>query len=292
MTGALYWAIFGIFHSIFRAIFAEVNRVFKADPWQLSFWHASVAVAVLLPFIPFMDWPADINFYLAAILVALIISVGIVIQLNLSSEKKGRVSSIAIPIEAIAAFLIWVAVKDYMVAYYIANPLVTVSVVSAFVMASAALYFLRPSDISLPSLMVVAPAAITYAVAGVVTKLVVPTADLVPAALSFVLMNYVVMTVVIGFFLLMKGKANAQMYEKTMVKAGILTGVFSALAYLTFVVSVVYAPNPGYTSILAALVPVWLMWYHELRFIEDRAKPLAGLLIVASVILLISSSWH
>lgn len=288
----MYWAIFGIFHSIFRAIFAEVNRVFKVDSWQLSFWHACVAVIILLPFVAFMDWPADVNFYLAAVLVALILSVGIVIQLNLSSEKKGRVSSIAIPLEAISAALIWIMVMPYMIPYYADDPIMTVSVISAFALASVALFFLRATDFTWQAFFVVAPVGITYAVAGVVTKMVIPEAQIVPAALSFVLINYVIMTIVIGMVLLAKRKADAGLYDKRMIKAGALTGVFSTMAYLTFVVSVVYAPNPGYTSILAALVPVWLMWYHELRLEEDKAKPLAGLLIVASVILLITSTWN
>jgi len=288
----MYWAIFGIFHSIFRAIFAEVNRVFKVDAWQLAFWHASVAVFLLLPLIPFMDWPAELNFYLAAVLVALILSVGVIIQLTLSSQKKGRVSSIAIPLEAIAASLIWVIITPAMMAYYTHDPVMTISVVSAFLLASVALFFLRSTDFSWEAFIVVAPVGITYAVAGVVTKLVIPYAQLIPASLSFVLINYVVMTIVMGVFLLLKNKADAKMYSKQMIKAGVLTGVFSTIAYLTFVVSVVYAPNPGYTSFLAILVPVWLMWYHELRVIEDKAKPLAGLLIVASTILLITATWQ
>lgn len=287
----MYWAIFGIFHSVFRAVFAEVNRVYKVNPWQLSFWHACVAVMILLPFVPFMDWPADINFYLAALLVALILSVGVVIQLNLASDRKGRVSAVSIPLEAWASGLIWIAIMPYMLDGYIGNPVMAIGVLCAFVLASAALFFLRERDMSWQSFAVVAPVGVTYAVAGIVTKLVVPTAQIVPAALSFVLINYVIMTIVMGAYLLMKGMADSGLYSRPVVKAGALTGIFSTLAYLTFVLSVVYAPNPGYTSILAALVPVWLMWYHELRLIEDRAKPLAGLLIIASVILLIVAAW-
>ncbi len=288
----MYWAIFGIFHSLFRAIFAEVNRVYQADVWQLAFWHASVAVAILLPFIPFMDWPADINFYLAAVMVALILSVGIIIQLNLSSEKRGRVSSIAIPIEAIAAALIWVAITPYMLDFYASDPVMTVSVVCAFAFTTVALFYLRTIDFSWQALIVVAPVGMTYAIAGVVTKIVIPQASLIPAALSFVLMNYVVMTLVMGVFLLLKGKATPSLYAAPTIKAGLLTGLFATMAYLTFVVSVVFAPNPGYTSLLAALVPVWLMWYHELRYIEDKARPVAGLLIVAAIVLLITASWR
>lgn len=287
----MYWAIFGIFHSMFRAIFAEVNRVYRADSWQLAFWHATVAVVVLLPFIPFMDWPSNVNFYLAALLVALILSVGVVIQLNLSSQKKGRVSAISIPLEAVAASLIWIAVMPPMIDFYLANPVMTIGVVCAFILAPCALFFLRPTDISWQAFLVVAPVSITYAVAGVVTKLVIPAhSQMIPAVLSFVLMNYVIMTIVMGVVLLVKRKADSQMYQAPMIKAGVMTGVFATMAYLTFVLSVVFAPNPGYTSLLAALVPVWLMWYHELRLIQDNAKPLAGLLVVASIILLITSS--
>ncbi|PJB72450.1 MAG: hypothetical protein CO093_02960 [Alphaproteobacteria bacterium CG_4_9_14_3_um_filter_47_13] len=287
----MYWAIFGIFHSLFRAFFAEINRVYKVDGWQLSFWHASVAVLVLLPFTPFMDWPADVNFYLAAFLVAMILSVGVIIQLNLSSMNKGRIAGISIPFEATFAALIWIAVNEYMIDYYAQNMVMTVGVMSAFALVIAALFFLRRSDMTWPVFLVVAPVAVTYAVAGVVTKMVIPVNQLVPAALSFVLVNYIVMTIVIGVVLLLKGRANAGLVAVPMMKAGTMTGVFSAMAYLTFVVSVVFAPNPGYTSLLAALVPVWLMWYHELRLEKDTAKPLAGLLVAAGVVLLIIATW-
>jgi hypothetical protein len=126
-----------------------------------------------------------------------------------------------------------------------------------------------------------------------VTKLVIPAdpEQVMAACLAFVLTNYTVMSLVLGIFLLLKKKTGPEMLKPPMLKASALTGVCAMLAYISFVVSVVYAPNPGYTSILAALVPVWLMWYHEIRFIPDKANPLAGFMIVAAIGLLLLATW-
>lgn len=286
----MYWAIFGLFHGIFRAAFAETNRLYKVEPWRLSFWQAGAAFIILTPFIPLMHWPVDTDFYLAAVLVALILSVGVVIQMTLSGEKKGRIYGIAIPVEALAAALIWTAVQEDMVSYYAQSPFMTAGVVCAFALVIASLYFVRTVDLSWHSFAIVAPVGISYAVAAVVTKLVMPEEHLIQAALAFVLINYGVMTAVMAIVLLLKRKADSALYEKQMIKAGGLTGFFAALAYLTFVASVVFAPNPGYTGLLAALVPVWIMWYHELRFETDRANPLAVCMVAAGAILLIVST--
>ena len=289
----MYWAIFGIFHSIFRAAYAEVNRIFDVDNWQMSFMQSVAAVILLVPFIPFMSFPTDLNFYLAALLVALIIAVGVVIQLNMTAIQKGRTSSVAIPIEALAAFIMWIVITPYAYAHYIDNPLVTACVVGSFSITAAALYYVRNTDLSWESLAVVAPVGITFAVAAVVTKLVIPTDpdQVIAACLAFVLVNYTVMSLVLGVFLLLKKKTGPEMLKPPMLKASALTGVCAMLAYTSFVLSVVYAPNPGYTSILAALVPVWLMWYHEIRFIPDKANPMAGFMIAAAIALLLVATW-
>lgn len=289
----MYWAIFGIFHSIFRAAYAEVNRIFEVDNWQMSFMQSVVAVILLIPFIPLMSFPSDLNFYLAAVLVAMIISVGVVVQLNMTSIQKGRTSSVSIPIEAVSAFIMWIVITPYAYENYIENPMITACVVGSFAIATAALFYVRNTDLSWESLLVVAPVGITFAVAAVVTKLVVPTDPeyVMAACLSFVLVNYVVMTFVLGVFLLLKKKTSPQMLQAPMLKASALTGICATMAYTSFVMSVVYAPNPGYTSILAALVPVWLMWYHEIRYIPDKANALAGVMIVAAVGLLLIATW-
>ena len=36
----MFWIVYAIAHSLFRAIFAEINRLYRVDAWQLTFVHA------------------------------------------------------------------------------------------------------------------------------------------------------------------------------------------------------------------------------------------------------------
>lgn len=281
------WTVYAIAHSLFRAIFAEINRIYRVDAWQLTFVHAVCAVLIMMPFMPFMDWPADLSFYTAAAMVALITTVGVVIQLNLSSEQNGRISGIAVPFEALGAFAIWLAVNPDALAAYEHETLRLVALFSAFIIAIVGLMLLRRHDINRRTLMVMAPVALTYAVAGVVTKVVVPYESFIPAVLSFVLVHYVVMTVAMGVFLLVKGRVDETLRAPRTLLAGLLTGMLGLMGYATFVAAVVMAPNPGYVSLTAVLVPVWLFIYHHAKHREDHSSAAAALLIILSVVMLV-----
>lgn len=285
------WTLYAVSHSVFRAIFAEINRIYRIDAWQLTFLHAMCAVVMLLPFVGVMRWDADASFYIAAGLVALILSVGIVIQLNLSSEQNGRISAISIPFEALGAFLIWLAVDPEAWASYDGKPLALISLGLAFFIAIFGLVMLRGHDINRRTLMVMAPVALTYAVAGVVTKVVVPVDEsLIPALLSFVMVNYIVMTVAMGIAVLVKRRVDTTLRSVRTLGAGVLTGMLSLMGYATFVAAVVIAPNPGYVSLTAVLVPVWLFIYHHAKHREDHSSAVAALLIVTSVLVLVIAS--
>lgn len=284
------WILYAVAHSLFRAIFAEINRLYRVDAWQLTFVHAVCAVILLLPLVPLMAWPADASFYAAAGMVALIVSVGVVIQLNLVSEQNGRISGIAVPFEALGAFAIWLAVDPGSLAAYENNTLSLVGLFAAFGFAIFGLMLLRRHDINKRTLMVMAPVAMTYAVAGVVTKVVVPFDSLIPALLSFVLINYVVMTIAMGLALLVKRKVDGSMASRNTLVAGAMTGMLGLMGYATFVAAVVLAPNPGYVSLTAVLVPVWLFIYHHAKHREDHSSAAAALLIIVSVVMLVMSA--
>lgn len=285
------WTLYAISHSVFRAIFAEINRIYRVDAWQLTFLHALCAMMLLLPFTRIMAWPADSSFYLAAAMVALISTVAIVIQLNLASEQNGRTSVIAIPFEALGAFLIWLAVDPDAWAFYAGKPLALVSLGMAFAIAVFGLLMLRGHDVNRRTIMVMAPVALTCAVAGVVTKVVIPTGEsLIPALLSFVMVNYIVMTITMGVVLLVKRRATAVMHSSRALQAGFMTGMLSLMGYATFVAAVVMAPNPGYVSMTGVLVPVWLFMYHHAQHREDHSSAVAALLIITSVLVLVIAS--
>src|SRR5690606_4077785 len=201
------WVVYGLFHSFMRAAFTETNRIYQLDGWRVAFWQSLFGLLILLPFVPFMAWPADERFYVAAVGVSLMLSVGTLIQLTLSNQKKGRVSSIYMPLETFAAFIIWLAVTPAALHAHVYNPLMTAGVGAAFIVASLALLKIRRHDLSWSNFIVVVPVALTYAVAGVVTKIVMPGFAILPMALAYTTVSFAVMTLVMGPVVFLKKRS-------------------------------------------------------------------------------------
>jgi hypothetical protein len=285
------WVIYALVHSFFRAAFTETNRLFRQDAWLMTFWQSVVASVIMVPLIPLMNWPLEGRVYFAAFVVAMIMTVGVLIQLNLAAQKKGRVSSIYMPLEAVAAFLIWVSITTEAYTLLSHDMIMTGMVIAAFIVATMGAARIRPQDFSLATFSVVAPVGITYAVAGVVTKMVVPTADLLPSVLTYVFFNFVLMSVVIGVIVLCRGEATPKLFDHKLLKAGTLAGAFTVVSHVTFVAAIVLSPNPGYVSLIAMLLPVWLLFLHRAARVEDHARSGAALMLVFGVALLVLASW-
>ncbi|MCB9988336.1 MAG: hypothetical protein H6868_03265 [Rhodospirillales bacterium] len=281
------WIIYGLLHSLFRAGLSEAGRVLKADRWHMAFWHAICAVTVLACLFPFMAWPEDGRFYFAAVIVSLIMTVGTLMSLNLAAQNKARVAAIYMPLEAFAAFVIWLLVMPTAFQAHMHDLQMTGMVVLSYLLAGIALFKIRSPDLTLQTFSAVVPLGVTYAVAAVATKLVIPVTAVVPSVLAFLFISYLTMMAVLIGALLLRKKINKSLISPQTAKAGIIAGIPAALAYATFVFGIVYAPNPGFPSILAMLVPVWLLIVHRIEGVEDKASPLAGLLMLASAALLI-----
>jgi hypothetical protein len=281
------WAIYALLHSLFRAMFVETGRLFQADGWIRMFLQAIFGTLLLLPFMPLMQWPDDGRFYFAAILIGLVVTVGMLIQLNLSAQQHGRVSGIYMPLEAMMAFLIWTAITPSGFEDMTGDWLKTISTALALALATLALLIVRPNDIGWKNSAVVAPVGVSFAIAGVVTKLILPASNLIPIVLAYVLINFGVMTIVMGLVVLIKRKAATDILSTRVLRGGVITGLFSASSYITFVAGVVLAPNPGYTSFMAMMLPVWMIGLHKLFRTEERASPVAAFLLVISALTLI-----
>lgn len=281
------WAVYAILHSICRAFFVETNRVYKVDSWHLTFLQALFGLVVLLPFTPLMYWPADHRFYFAAVIVALITAVGYMIQLALAAQKTGRVSGMYMPLEALTATLVWVLIMPAMLYIYTQNVMLSGGLVVALVLSIWGMSRIRQSDISWSTFIIVAPVGITYAISGIATKIVMPEIMLVPALLTYAFVGFAVMTFALGLALLLKKKASRAMLSTRTLQAGALTGTFSLIGSLSFIASVTLAPNPGYTSIVAMMLPVWLLLFHKIMRVEDTASRAAACMITLGTVILL-----
>lgn len=281
------WALYAFFHSFARAAFIESGRLFKFDSWKLAFWQAAFGVLLLCAFLPMMSWPDSPHFYMAAIGVSMIFTVGMLIQLGLTAKKKGRVSSIYMPLETLAAIVIWIILIPSLQKAHMQDLVMTGTIAVAFAMAMVGLLKLRPNDVNLKTFLIVAPVGVTYAVAGIVTKLVIPVEEIVPVALAFTMINFLVMTVIMGLVAVLKRQKLFDTPPTQLLQGGVMAGFFAAMGYGTFVLGVAHAPNPGYVSFIAMLLPVWLMLYHGVTKTKDDTNAKAAIVIVVAILLLL-----
>lgn len=281
------WIVLALLHSVFRAAFVETSRVFGDDRRVGAFLQALFGFVFLLPAVFFVPWPVDLHFYLAATGVALIFTIGTLIQLELSAQKSGRVSSMYMPLEALIAAIIWILIFSPAWQDYLSHPALTGGIALGFIIASVALLKLRPQDVSWQSFLLVAPIGITYAIAGVVTKIALPETMLPSMAITFVIVNFAVMALILGLALGSKRKLTRRTFSGRALATGLGAGLLSALAFGSFVMGVAYAPNPGYISAVVMLLPVWLLAWHKARGIEDRADIKTAALVVVGLALLL-----
>jgi hypothetical protein len=197
------------------------------------------------------------------------------------------------PLEAISATLIWMLVVARQSLWSTSDPLTSACTMIGFVVATVAIILLRPNDVNFRTFALAAPLGITYAVAGIVTKAVMPLGKLAfPAALTYAAVSFAIMTVVLGLAAFLTSQISRDIVSTARaMEASLLTGLVSVCAYVAFVTSVALAPNPGYTSLLAFLLPVWLWGWHIALGVEDRAHPVAALFIVIGVAILITAAW-
>lgn len=281
------WALYALLHSLCRAFFVETNRVYKLDSWHLTFMQALFGFVVLLPFVPFMHWPTDPRFYFAGVVVALITAVGYMIQLGLAAQKTGRVSGMYMPLEAVTATVVWILVMPAALEIHAHNIMLSVGVLVALALTTFGMCRIRESDVSWQTFLVVAPVGVTYAVSGIATKIVMPETAIIPVALTYCFVGFTTMALVLGVVLWAKKKAAPVMLSKPALKAGLLTGAFSVVGSFCFVASVAMAPNPGYVSIMAMLLPVWLMLFHKAMGLADNAAKIPAILLIAGVVVLL-----
>lgn len=277
------WIFYGILHSLMRAVFAETSRAFAVDRDRQGFWQALAALAFLLPLAPLAMWPGDPRFYLAAAGASVILTVGALINTGLSAEKSGRELGMHMPVEALTSFCLWLLIAPSSAAVFAHNPAAAGVLALSFCAAAAALYRIRPLRPGVRAFAFALPVGISYAVAGNVTKSMVFSTAVLPLSFAYAIVNFAVMTAVMVLWLAFKKKLDTGLAGRDVLSAGLLSGLSSAIGYTCFVAGVSLAYNPGFTSVLAMLLPVWCLVWHRLRKMPDTASPVRAVLLALAL---------
>ncbi len=280
------WLTWALIHTVFQAIFAELNRVYKIDSLQINFLHSFFAFLVMCLMFPFLSWNLDAKLIIAAFIASSVMTVGCQAQFFLSSKHNGRVASMWQPISVFVSFILWIGLFPETAVAYMENKVILGAIILAFAMIIFSFVLVRRNDIAARTFILVLPIGVLYGLNGVIYKYSLPETNAFKEALMLSFLIYFFMTVFSFGAAYSKRRITKELFSPTFVKAGLVIGLASALSQVTILLSFAYAINPGFTGVIGMLSPVWIMVFHRLRGIHDDASPWAGLIMILGAILL------
>lgn len=288
------WVVFSLFAGWTYCIQSELNKRFKVNGFKLNTYRSLFAAGMMLPIIPFMEWPQEPAYYLVIILEGAISAVGMMVQYNLAARHNGRVANLHQPIAIMLTFTFWLIWDQSQRMFFVENPDNAMGIALAFIIFIGSLQFIRRNDVGLEILLSVIPVAVLYAMMSVISKIAMESGEtLLPIAMNFVFLSNISMfavslPVLISQRRRLKKKGSVPLkIDNHLVKAASSIAFFHTLSWILVSLAIILTPNPAYPGFITGLAPVWFMIYYKLRKIDDNASPIAGLcLSFASLILI------
>lgn len=274
------WPLWALGFSFLGALIIGFNHAFKVDGRALVVGRMIGVLPLALAFAAWLPWPTDVDFYLTAFAMGVLLAVGEILLFDAAAVHGGRLAALYIPLKTILAFVAWAAWAQ-------AWPLGwrMLAVLACFAASAWALGHIRRTDASWRAIRAVVPVAILFALGDVVAKEVLPTPGgglvEIGGAVSAYLLASNIGAAVVG---LGGGRALLPVLSDPRalgVAAGF--GAFLYLCIMVLLVTISLAPNPGYVGAITMLSAVWLALWARWR--QGEANNFwACMLLVASAI--------
>ncbi|MEM6811825.1 MAG: hypothetical protein AAF549_05090 [Pseudomonadota bacterium] len=233
-----------------------------------------------------MNWQLDVKVIFAAFVISSVLTVGCQAQIYMSSQHNGRVASMWRPISIFTAFILWIGLFPQTASYYMEDKLILGAIIFAFAINIFSFVLIRRNDIALRAFLLIAPIGVLYGSVAVLQKFVLPESNALPDALTLAFFMYLFMSFFSLGAVIAKKRLTKELISPRFIKAGLAIGSASAIAYIFILLSFSTVVNPGFTSVIGMLCPVWIMIYHKAIGIKDDASPWAGLLMILGASLL------
>jgi len=286
------WAFLALLAGITNCVQIEINRHYKHNGFEINSYRALISVLLLLPFIPFMEWPSDPRYYMATLLCAAISVVGMMVQYNLAAAKNGRVANLHQPITIFLTFFLWLIFDRQQLYFLLDHPLNFAGILFSFALLFISIQFLRKNDSGWRALMAIMPVGVLYAFLGIITKLVLDqgaaeSTQLLPISLGFVLLSNALMAMISFPAVISKKKRAQHPFNKKILKPALYISVFHTISWILINLATILTPNAAYPFAVTALSPLWFMLYYKMKGVKDDASPVAGGLMFAAAVILV-----
>ena len=287
------WFIWAVCASICAAALAESNRIFKLNPQMLNAWRSTIAVLLMSPAIPYMQWPKAHHFYIVSAIDGIVTAAGMVMFFYLAARKTGRVSSMVLPMAAFSAYMTWWMMKPELRPDLLDHPVQVLLAVISFTLVCISFQKVRDNDSSWDSFLMVLPVGLAFGVVDAMTKDVLGgDHNTYKIILSYTFLSLVVCAIASWVAAIPKplGGRPTGFFDKDLLWGSFWCGVWTVGMMLAGVFALSIAPNPSLPGLVMALTPLWLFALNYFRKANDDVSiPASILILMGSAGLLIST---
>jgi hypothetical protein len=287
------WFMWAVCASICAAALAESNRIFKLNPQMLNAWRSTIAVLLMSPAIPYMQWPKVQSFYIVSILDGIVTAAGMIMFFYLAARRTGRVSSMVLPMAAFSAYMTWWMMKPELRPDLLENPMQVLLAVISFTLVCISFQKVRDNDSSWDSFLMVLPVGLAFGVIDAMTKDVLGgNHNTYKIILSYTFLSLVSCAISAWIAAIPKplGGRPTKFWDKDLLWGSFWCGVWTVGMMLTGVFALSVAPNPSLPGLVMALTPLWLFALNYIRKANDDVSiPASILIMIGAAGLLVST---
>lgn len=280
------WFLLAIAFAFFNALTMLISQHFKLNGHLMSGLRGIGVGIIYFPFLFFCEIPKSAGFW---VLIALEGAISIVYneKLYAASAKYGASSTSIIMVLSVALGMVfwWIIDLNRFLAL-IHNPLILCGIICSVIFIALGFFITIKNsfaNLQLEQLKFTMPAVFLLSVMMICRKEIMLGENFVTAMTYYCTVSIFLSGVVnIAWFRFIKKKAGKN--TKTILSAGVLMALASAITILCGNASSLYCPNPAYINAVCLTSPLWIVLFDKFIGKKDDIN-YAGLALMLSAML-------
>lgn len=271
-----------------------VTQKSKTDPAVLAIYRGLGTAFILLPFLIFIPYPTDTMFYTLCIANGLLASASFRRVSSVIEEYGGEISSKFFTIPPVLVAIIWWIIRPTQFAEFVsADPIKAIGAIFCLLGMLFTIFALGHNKNTHKATIASIPIFICYTIQAFLTFFALQKVSIAQGMFYYVFLQGLIIGAMNYFVHIhhLKGHAKDQllvtMFDKKVLKAGLLFIISMIIARFTTNVAFKLLPNPAYVHLICNLQIIWIYLASKTLHIKNSIPPAKGVILAIYAIMFI-----
>ena len=291
------WWIAALFASCMLAMFVFANQVFRLKGSLVMIYRGIGTATVLLPFVPFVDFIHDVNFYYVCIINGLLIAFLDNRILNASKIFGAELSAMLQPFSIVIEFFAWFIIVPASFTALIASPIRLSLIIASLLALALSITMVKHSKMTKKAFLYILPAMLCVSVIDILCKIMITIGEenLFSAIFYYSMITSLVAGSINAVAYFKQGNKMEEIFlPKNLIFAGLPMIMLMLLIYASKNMSLYLVENPAYAMAVINLYPIWATlanniysrYFHKNYYSKTDKRVLALILIAVITLIL------